>query len=106
MRMNSRATLSTWWLIVTVALLAVSSGSCHHGHFGPELSEHSGAGGGDAGPSVTHAPAASDIVSAGDVCQTDKYWMVVTIGQPSVSQHQTESTRFQLHGGLIRATGD
>ena len=66
----------------------------------------SGGGSGGTGAAASHAPAATETVSGGTVSENTNYWLVLTVGQPSMHQTKTETPNYRLHGGFVRATGD
>jgi hypothetical protein len=49
--------------------------------------------------------AASELVSAGEVCESAGYRLVYTLGQSSAAQETMTSTGYRLQGGFIGATG-
>jgi hypothetical protein len=65
-------------------------------------SSSSGTGTGGA-PPVAGAPG-SETVSAGDVCTSPNYKMIMTFGQPTQNQGPMSSPNFKVNGGLIGAT--
>ena len=52
-----------------------------------------------------HGPAATEIVSAGDVATSQSYRMVFTVGQPTQNQSKMTSSSYRMQGGLIGANG-
>jgi hypothetical protein len=46
----------------------------------------------------------SETVSAGQVCSSPSYKMVMTMGQPTQNQGTTTSPGYKMRGGLVGAT--
>jgi hypothetical protein len=63
-----------------------------------------GAGGGGGAP-VGNGPGATDMVSAGNYIQSQKYKMAFTLGQSTQNQTKTTSSNYRMQGGLIGANG-
>lgn len=66
-------------------------------------SSSSGTGGEGGAPPTVGAPG-DETVSAGQMCMSPSYKMVMTLGQPTQNQGLTSSPGFLLRGGLIGAT--
>ncbi len=58
-----------------------------------------GAGGGHG--SEAHGPSTTQFVAAGDQCSSTNYRGAITVGWPASQRHQSGSTNFRLHDGLI-----
>lgn len=61
-----------------------------------------GGGGGTPGDS---GHAATELVSAGEVCESQSYRLVYTLGQSSAAQQTMTSTSYRMQGGFVGATG-
>jgi hypothetical protein len=72
---------------------------------GGGTSTTTGAGGGAGGAAANNGPGATQLVNAGSVVSNDQYQMVLTLGQPSLSQQETTSPQYQMQGGLVGANG-
>lgn len=63
-----------------------------------------GGEGGQGGAASTGLPA-TEMVSAGDVANSQNYKMVFTFGQSTQNQGKTTSPGYRMQGGLIGANG-
>jgi len=73
-------------------------------------SSSTGGGGGGTGGEGGGLPTdsghqGSELVNAGDVCESQGYRLVYTLGQPTTNQQTMTSTGFRLQGGFVGATG-
>lgn len=67
---------------------------------------HGGTGGqgGSTGP-VAESPPTGEWVSSGGVAKSEKYRMVFTMGEPTMSAEGSKSSTYRIQGGLIAASG-
>ncbi len=89
---------------------ATGTGAGGQGGAGTSVSSSSGfttsasTGTGTGGaPPMAGAPG-SETVSAGQVCSSPSYKMVMTMGQPTQNQGVTSSPGYKMRGGLVGAT--
>ncbi len=70
-------------------------------------SSTSGSGGDGGGGGLPGNPghAGSELVNAGEVCESQGYRLVYTLGQPTTNQETMTSTGYRLQGGFVGATG-
>lgn len=65
-----------------------------------------GGSGGEGGGTTSDAGhEGSELVSAGEVCESPEYRLVYTLGQPTTNQQTMNSTGYRLQGGFVGATG-
>lgn len=63
-----------------------------------------GAGGSGGGMTGDNGVQATETVAGGQVSKSGKYKMIHTIGQPTQNQGTSNSSKYQMQGGLIGAT--
>lgn len=71
-------------------------------------SSSSTGGGGDGGGGGTQGDsghAGTEFVNSGEVCESQGYRLVYTLGQPTTNQETMTSTGYRLQGGFVGATG-
>ncbi|NUO47767.1 MAG: hypothetical protein HOV80_02800 [Polyangiaceae bacterium] len=71
-------------------------------------SSSSTGGGGDGGGGGTQGDsghASTEFVNSGEVCESQGYRLVYTLGQPTTNQETMTSTGYRLQGGFVGATG-
>lgn len=71
---------------------------------GFDTSSSSSTGTGTGGAPATAGTPGQETVSAGQVCSSPSYKMVMTLGQPTQNQGTTTSPGYKLRGGLVGAT--
>jgi hypothetical protein len=64
-----------------------------------------GQGGSGGGTTTNDGHQSTELVSAGDVCESPGYRLVYTLGQPTTNQETMTSTGYRLQGGFVGATG-
>jgi hypothetical protein len=64
-----------------------------------------GAGGAGGAPAVDQGHTGADFVNAGVVAKSKNYRLVLTVGQSSPHQGAAKSSKYQMQGGVIGATG-
>lgn len=65
-----------------------------------------GGTGGQGGASpVAESPPTAEWVSSGGVAKSEKFKMVFTMGQPSMSVEGSKSSSYRIQGGLVGANG-